>query len=137
MMKTTAVLLLAVLLAVLAAAAESPRIIWEWNAKDGNLDRDLSAYRAWHEAGVISAAVLITQDRLKLKALAHRIWGNHLASLPEADRDQKLPIDLGTSTTTNLEKAELRVRRGVMGTCPLLVVAATEATWNGKPFTAT
>ena len=35
MMKTTAVLLLAVLLAVLAAAAESPRIIWEWNAKDG------------------------------------------------------------------------------------------------------
>jgi len=26
----------------------------EWNAKDGNLDRDLSAYRAWHEAGVIN-----------------------------------------------------------------------------------
>ena len=30
----------------------------EWNAKDGNLDRDLSAYRSWHEAGVISAASL-------------------------------------------------------------------------------
>ena len=108
----------------------------EWNAKDGNLDRDLSAYRAWHEAGVISAAVLITQDRLKLKALAHKIWANYLASLPEVDRNKKLPIDLGTSTTTNLEKAELRVRRGVMGTCPLLVIAATDETWNGKPFTA-
>src|SRR5690606_27545427 len=41
----------------------------EWSAKAGNHDRDLSAYRAWHEAGVISAAVLITQDRLALKEL--------------------------------------------------------------------
>ncbi|MDD3609894.1 MAG: BglII/BstYI family type II restriction endonuclease [Halothiobacillaceae bacterium] len=50
----------------------------EWNAKDGNLDRDLSAYRAWHEAGVISAAVLITQDRLALKELAERLWNDYL-----------------------------------------------------------
>lgn len=106
----------------------------EWNAKDGNLDRDLSAYRAWHEAGVISAAVLITQDRLSLKALAEEIWGRHQDALPAEDRNPRLPIDLGTSTTTNLEKAALRVRRGVMGTCPLLVVAATRSTWNGQPF---
>jgi hypothetical protein len=106
----------------------------EWNAKDGNLDRDLSAYRSWHEAGVISAAVLITQDRLALKALAERVWSQYQATLPRSRRTDKLPIDLSTSTTTNLEKAALRVRRGVMGTCPVLVVAATEATWNGKPF---
>lgn len=105
----------------------------EWNAKDGNLDRDLSAYRAWHEAGVISAAVLITQDRIGLKALAERLWTEYRESVPAKSRT-KLPIDLGTSTTTNLEKAALRVRRGVMGTCPLLVVAATPATWNGKPY---
>ncbi|MRD48719.1 restriction endonuclease [Caenimonas koreensis DSM 17982] len=108
----------------------------EWNAKDGNLDRDLSAYRAWHEAGVISAAVLITQDRLSLKALAEQLWAAHLTSLPPEDRVARLPIDLGTSTTTNLEKAALRVRRGVMGTCPLLIVAATRATWNGAPYSA-
>lgn len=107
----------------------------EWNAKDGNLDRDLSAYRAWHDAGVISAAVLITQDRVGLKALAERLWAEYQETLP-AERHTKLPIDLGTSTTTNLEKAALRVRRGVMGTCPLLVVAATPATWNGKPYSA-
>lgn len=106
----------------------------EWNAKDGNLDRDLSAYRAWHEAGVISAAVLITQDRLSLKTLATELWKEHQKTLPEAERNHKLPIDLNTSTTTNLEKAALRVRRGVMGTCPLLVVAATQATWNGQPY---
>lgn len=106
----------------------------EWNAKDGNLDRDLSAYRAWHEAGVISAAVLITQDRLPLKALAHEVWGAYQDTLPPEVQNPRLPIDLGTSTTTNLEKAALRVRRGVMGTCPLLVVAATRSTWNGQPF---
>lgn len=106
----------------------------EWNAKDGNLDRDLSAYRAWHEAGVISAAVLITQNRLSLKALAEELWEAHQKTLPAADRNPKLPVDLSTSTTTNLEKAALRIRRGVMGTCPLLVVAATRATWNGKPY---
>ena len=53
----------------------------EWNAKDGNLDRDLAAYRSWHEAGVISAAVLITQDRLRLKALAEELWNSYLGTL--------------------------------------------------------
>jgi len=106
----------------------------EWNAKDGNLDRDLSAYRAWHEAGVISAAVLITQDRLPLKELAQELWNDYQNTLPEEERNPKLPIDLSTSTTTNLDKAALRVRRGVMGTCPLLVVAATRSTWNHQPF---
>jgi hypothetical protein len=106
----------------------------EWNAKDGNLDRDLSAYRAWHEAGVISAAVLITQDRHALKELAERLWADYQITLPLEQRNPKLPIDLATSTTTNLEKAALRVRRGVMGTCPMLVVAATQATWNGHPY---
>jgi len=106
----------------------------EWNAKDGNLDRDLSAYRAWHEAGVISAAVLITQNRAELKVLAEELWSAFQASLPADRRNSKLPIDINTSTTTNIEKAALRVRRGVMGTCPLLVIAATRATWNGRPY---
>lgn len=106
----------------------------EWNAKDGNLDRDLSAYRAWHEAGIISAAVLITQNRLALKELAEKIWSEYQTDLEESVRNPKLPIDLNTSTTTNLEKAALRVRRGVMGTCPLLIVAANQNTWDGQPY---
>lgn len=90
----------------------------EWNAKDGNLDRDLSAYRAWHEAGVISAAVIITQDRLALKALAERLWSDYQQTLPADQRNPKLPIDLSTSTTTNLDKAALRVQRGGDGDMP-------------------
>lgn len=106
----------------------------EWNAKDGNLDRDLAAYRSWFEAGVISAAVLITKDRDSLLNLATRLWADYQATLPAGQQDPNLPIDLRTSTVTSLDKAALRVRRGVQGTCPLLVVAATDGTWNGQPF---
>ena len=106
----------------------------EWNAKDGNLDRDLASYRSWYEAGVISAGVIITKDRLALLKLARRIWAEYQTTLAEEERNPKLPVDLGTSTTTGFDKAQMRVRRGVMGTCPVLIVAATEATWNGKPY---
>lgn len=107
----------------------------EWNAKDGNLDRDLASYRSWFEAGVISAGVIITKDRLSLLQLARRIWSEYQATIDEAERKPKLPIDLTTSTVTAFDKARMRVRRGVMGSCPVLIVAATEATWNGQPYT--
>ncbi len=106
----------------------------EWNAKDGNLDRDLAAYRSWFEAGIISAGVIITQDRLALLALARRIWGEYQLTLPEDIRVAKLPIDLTTSTVTAFDKAQMRVRRGVMGSCPVLIIAANESTWNGQPY---
>lgn len=106
----------------------------EWNAKDGNLDRDLASYRSWHEAGVISAGVIITKDRLKLLTLARRLWTAYQGTLPKKQQTNKLPIDLTTSTVTAFDKAQMRVRRGVMGTCPILIVAASERTWNGKPY---
>ena len=106
----------------------------EWNAKDGNLDRDLASYRSWFEAGVISAGVIITKDRLALLKLARQVWADYQATISEDERVTKLPIDLTTSTVTAFDKAQMRVRRGVMGSCPVLIVAATEKTWNGKPY---
>lgn len=106
----------------------------EWNAKDGNLDRDMTAYRTWHEAGVLTAAVIITKHQQSLKALVRRLWDEWNAGLPPDVRTGKLPIDMDTSTTTNFEKAGLRVRRGVMGTCPLLVVGLSEKSWSGEPY---
>ena len=106
----------------------------EWNAKDGNLDRDLASYRSWYDAGVISAGVIITKDRLSLLSLARRIWSAYQSTLPEDQRVKKLPIDLTTSTVTAFDKAQMRVRRGVMGSCPVLIVAANENTWNGQPY---
>lgn len=107
----------------------------EWNAKDGNLDRDLASYRSWFEAGVISAGVIITKDRQSLLDLARSLWGDYQATLSEEEQTLRLPIDLATSTVTAFDKAQLRVRRGVMGTCPVLIVAADRTTWNGQPFT--
>ncbi len=106
----------------------------EWNAKDGNLDRDLASYRSWHEAGVISAGVIITKDRPRLLTLARTIWSEYQATLPSETQKTKLPIDLTTSTVTAFDKAQMRVRRGVMGTCPVLIVAASERTWDQGPY---
>lgn len=106
----------------------------EWNAKDGNLDRDLAAYRSWFDAGLISAGVIITKDRLALLQLARELWLQYQITLPETERNPRLPIDLTTSTVTAFDKAQQRVRRGVMGSCPVLIIAANEQTWNGKPY---
>ncbi|HEX2763872.1 MAG TPA: BglII/BstYI family type II restriction endonuclease [Allosphingosinicella sp.] len=106
----------------------------EWNAKDGNLDRDLASYRSWYEAGVISAGVIITKERRALLELARQLWAAHQATLIEDERNPKLPVDLTSATVTSFDKAQMRVRRGVMGSCPVLIVAANEATWNGRPY---
>lgn len=108
----------------------------EWNAKDGNLDRDLAAYRSWFDAGLITAGIIITKDRVALLALARQLWSDYQQTLPEGDRSAKLPIDLTTSTVTSFDKAQMRVKRGVMGSCPVLIVAANERTWNGQPYSA-
>ncbi|MEB7448174.1 BglII/BstYI family type II restriction endonuclease [Arthrobacter koreensis] len=107
----------------------------EWNAKDGNLDRDLAAYRSWYEYGLIDGAVIITKDRLALLNLAREIWSQYQETVPEHLRKAKLPIDLKTSTVTSLDKADIRVKRGGAGNCPVLIVGVTDKTWDGTPFT--
>ena len=106
----------------------------EWNAKDGNLDRDLAAYRAWHENGLIDGAVIITKDRLPLLHLARQLWADYQVQLPEDERNPKLPIDLTTSTTTTLANAIDRMKRGGAGTCPVLIVGVSDLTWDGSPY---
>lgn len=82
----------------------------EWNAKDGNLDRDVSAYRALYDAGIISAGVVLTRTMSDLQELGQRLGR---------------PTFLRTSTTTNLGKLEPRLTRGDSGGCPLLAIAIT------------
>lgn len=82
----------------------------EWNAKDGNLDRDVGAYRALYDAGIISAGVMVTRTMTDLRELGVKLGR---------------PKFLGTTTTTNLNKLEPRLTRGDAGGCPLLAVAIT------------
>lgn len=123
----------------------------EWNAKDGNLDRDLAAYRAWHEAGLIDAAMIITKHREDLFIQACALWAAHLgvsahnvekstrvARKKKTDRDRELslPLDLTTTTVTSLTKAIDRINRGEAGTCPVVAVGISGATWDGTPYAA-
>ncbi|MDR1265094.1 MAG: hypothetical protein LBK42_05895 [Propionibacteriaceae bacterium] len=96
----------------------------EWNAKDGNLDRDLAAYRSLYEAGLIDGAILITRTVDDLRALGHFIRIE--AGLSE-DEAKKV---LSTSTTTNTKKLLPRLQRGDAGGCPVLAVAICERTWQ-------
>lgn len=83
----------------------------EWNAKDGNLDRDLGAYRALYDSALIDAAVLITRTHDDLRKLALQL---------SADSTK-----FATTTTTNLDKLRPRLTRGDAGGCPVLAIAIT------------
>jgi len=80
----------------------------EWNSKDQTFDRDLYAFRAFHEAGVISVAVLLTRS----------------ASLNDVFRSLDVMKKYGASTTW-MGKLLYRLRAGRNGGCPVLVLGIT------------
>ena len=84
----------------------------EWNAKDGNLDRDIGAFRAIYDAGVIVSG-----------CHSHAHHGGPPSSLGQQTVGPRPTA--ATSTTTNLEKLEPRMTRGDAGGCPVLAIAIT------------
>lgn len=105
----------------------------EWNPKDGNLDRDFSAYRAWHEEGLIDLAVLVTRVHEETRDITDDAWRGFTATHIEYDGEAQT-VNYRTTTTANFEKARERVLRGDLGTCPILVVGIGRRTWDGKPW---
>lgn len=80
----------------------------EWNSKDQTFDPDLYAFRAFHEAGVISAAVLLTRSE----------------SMNEVFKSLGEMKKYGASTTW-MGKLMYRLRAGRNGGCPVLVLGIT------------
>jgi hypothetical protein len=106
----------------------------EWNAKDGNLDRDLNNFRALHEAGAIDVAVIITREQERTKWAANKLaeLANRIRYKPNGQR----VVPLGTTTTTNLENLIDRLQRGEAGGCPVVAVAITDRCYQpaeGEP----
>jgi hypothetical protein len=95
----------------------------EWNAKDGNLDRDIAAYRSLYDAGLIDGAVVVTRT-LELRELGQQL-GLQAGLTPKAAKNI-----LQTTTTTNLKKLMPRLERGDGGGCPILVIAICDRTWD-------
>lgn len=81
----------------------------EWNSKDQTFDRDLYAFRAFHEAGIISAAVLLTRS----------------ADLNEVFQSLGIMKKYGSSTTW-MGKLLYRMNAGRNGGCPVLVLGITK-----------
>ncbi|WP_081859120.1 BglII/BstYI family type II restriction endonuclease [Desulfohalovibrio reitneri] len=80
----------------------------EWNSKDQKFDRDLYAFRAFHEYGRISAAVLITRsDKLNP-------WFRELGIMKKYG-----------ASTTHMSKLLPRLQAGRSGGCPVLVFGLT------------
>jgi CRISPR-associated protein Csd2 len=81
----------------------------EWNSKDQTFDRDLYAFRAFHEAGIISAAVLLTRSE----------------ELNDVFKNLNIMTKYGASTTW-MGKLIYRLNAGRNGGCPVLVFGITK-----------
>lgn len=80
----------------------------EWNSKDQTFDRDLYAFRAFHECGVIGAAVLLTRSE----------------SLNAVFKQLQVMPKYGASTTW-MGKLLYRLNANRNGGCPVLVFGIT------------
>jgi hypothetical protein len=80
----------------------------EWNSKDQTFDRDLYAFRAFNESGVIDVAALLTRSE----------------SLNDVFRELRIMKKYGASTTW-MGKLLYRLNAGRNGSCPVLVFGIT------------
>lgn len=99
----------------------------EWNSKDQTFDRDLYAFRAFHECDLIDAAVLLTRSA-SLNPVFDKLG-------PELNKDGSVKTDkngkpkllkskYGASTTW-MGKLLYRINAGRHGGCPVLVLGIT------------
>ncbi len=94
----------------------------EWNSKDQTYDRDLYAFRMFHECGVISVASLITRSE-KLNPVFDTTQLLKKDGSQELDKDGKPKLckqKYGASTTW-MGKLLYRLNAGRHGGCPVLV----------------
>lgn len=98
----------------------------EWNSKDQTFDRDLYAFRTFHECGLISAGVMVTRsaslnpifDQVPLlKKDGEPVLGESGAVTPAKRK-------YGASTTW-MGKLLYRLNAGRHGGCPVLVFGIT------------
>jgi hypothetical protein len=82
----------------------------EWNSKDQTFDRDLYAFRTFHECGIIACGVIITRSE----------------TLNPVFSELGIKGKYGASTTW-IGKLLPRIRSGRHGACPLLVLGITPA----------
>ena len=94
-------------------------IDFEWNSKDQTYDRDLYAFRAFHDSQMISVAIIITRGYDIEKWIGE--YGNFI---PKDGKPRPLKSKFGASTT-NMTQLTRRLEANRQGGCPTLVFGIT------------
>lgn len=108
----------------------------EWNSKDQTFDRDLYAFSAFAQCGVIDVGILVTRGKsmnAMFKALGQSL---NKSGHPEFKNDRpRMVSDKYGASTTWMGKLLYRLNAGRNGACPVLVVGITPACvedWNAN-----
>ena len=101
----------------------------EWNSKDQTFDRDLYAFSAFSQCGVIDAAVLVTRSatlNAVFRRLGPALKRNGDPDL-KPDGTPRLTHEKYGASTTWMGKLLYRLNAGRNGGCPVLAVGITPA----------
>ncbi|MCF7954928.1 MAG: restriction endonuclease [Phycisphaerae bacterium] len=94
----------------------------EWNSKDQTFDRDLYAFRMFHECGVISVAVLVTRsEKLNPVFDVTELLKKDGTVDYKSDGNPKMCKQKYGASTTWMGKLLPRLNAGRHGGCPVLV----------------
>lgn len=102
----------------------------EWNSKDQTFDRDLYAFSAFAQTGVIDVGVLVTRGGTEMtefiKSLGQSLDKNGQPEFTKAGAPRLVGAKYGASTTW-MGKLLYRLNAGRNGACPVLVFGITPA----------
>ena len=102
----------------------------EWNSKDQTFDRDLYAFSAFAQTGVIDVGVLVTRGGQEMTEFIKSL-GQSLTKEGEPEFTKRgVPRMVGAkygASTTWMGKLLYRMNAGRNGACPVLVIGITPA----------
>lgn len=100
----------------------------EWNSKDQTFDRDLYAFRAFFECGVIDVGVLVTRSKSLdpvFRQLGQALKKDGVTPDFKSAGVPRLTSEKYGASTTWLGKLLYRLNAGRNGGCPVLVIGIT------------
>ncbi|HET9100875.1 MAG TPA: BglII/BstYI family type II restriction endonuclease [Acidobacteriaceae bacterium] len=100
----------------------------EWNSKDQTFDRDLYAFSAFFQCGVIDAAVLVTRSKSLnpvFRALGQALKADGITPATKSSGKPRLTLEKYGASTTWMGKLLYRMNAGRNGGCPVLLVGIT------------
>jgi hypothetical protein len=115
----------------------------EWNSKDQTFDRDLYAFSAFAQCGVIDAAVLVTRSGSLndvFKKLGPSLKKDGKSIEYKSSGKPRMTMEKFGASTTWMGKLLYRLNAGRNGGCPVLVIGITPkciADWMDPEETAT